>query len=250
MYTTTPANWPKAAAKRLQERHSPPRPPTIYCTDSPREPVSVPAPAAGITLTAKWGSPGEAALKLGPLGVVGDAGAAARASSGRISAQRGNLNEAQFQKRATAILAALDFAERPMTHGEITAASGRRDLSRPAMAYALAKLIQTGRIVAARHGIAGRKWYSLPEWGEDRRLPDLGVPALIPASEKARASTRMLRALQEAGYPMTNGAIALAAGVPGKRIGGYLQPLLRRGTVLRSGERGRYLYSLPPAKPD
>jgi hypothetical protein len=203
-----------------------------------------------MTLTEQWGSPGEAALKLGPLGVVGAAGAAARASSGRISAQRGNLNEAQFQRRATAILAALDFAQRPMTNGEITAASGRRDLNHHAMAYALAKLIQSGRVVAARHGIAGRNWYSLPEWGEDRRLPDPGVPAIIPASELARASTRMLRALQEAGYPMSNGALALAAGVPGKRIGAYLQPLLRRGTVLRSGERGRYLYSLPPAKPD
>lgn len=245
MYTTTPSNWPKAVAQRLQERHSPPRPPTIYCTDSPREWGCHPAPAPGMTLTAQWGSPGEAALKLGPLGVVGDAGAAARASSGRISAQRGALNEAQFERRATAILAALDFAQRPMTNGKITAASGRRDLNHHAMAYALAKLIQTGRIVAARHGTAGRNWYSLPAWGPDRRLPDPGVQRPIPDSELARSSTRMLRALWESGYPMTNAAIALAAGVPGKRVGAYLKPLLERGTILRSGERGRYLYSLP-----
>jgi hypothetical protein len=173
MYTTTPANWPKAAAQRLQERHSPPRPPTVYCTDSPRERGASPAP--GMTLTTQWGSPGEAALKLGPLGVVGAAGAAGRASSGRISAQRGALNERQFERRATAILAAMDFGGRPMTFGEIAAASGRRDLRKGTMAYALHKLIQTGHVVATRYGSAGRNWYSLPEWGEDRRLP-VGSP--------------------------------------------------------------------------
>lgn len=243
MYTTTPANWPKAAAQRLQERHSEPRPPTITCTERPREPVSVPALAAGITLTAKWGSPGEAALRLGPFGVVGDAGAAARASSGRTSAQRGALNLPQLERRAEAILAALEFAQRPMSNSEITAAAAGERLTHGTMAYALTRMLQDGRIVAARHGAAGSNWYSLPAWGKDRRLPERGVPVQVSEREEALASKRLRRALEVNG-PMTNGALALAVGVPPRRVGARLQPLLRGGIIVRSGARGRYIYSL------
>jgi hypothetical protein len=88
MYTTTPANWPRAVAERLREQHSPPRPPTVYCTDSPREWGSGDSRVGTPRLLPLWEmggaipSPSEAALKLGPLGVVGGAGAAARASAG------------------------------------------------------------------------------------------------------------------------------------------------------------------------
>lgn len=243
MYTTTPANWPKAVAARLREQHSEPRLPTITCTERPREGAASPDP--GMTLTTQWGSPGEAALKLGPLGVVGDAGAAARASSGRISAERARINDGQFQLRASAIIDALEFAGRPMTNSEITAASGRRDLDHAVMSYAMAKLIQSGRIVAARHGTAGRNWYSLPHWGEARRLPDPGASVQAGGHELALASKRVLSVLKAAGYPMTNAAIALAAKVPARRVGAYVQPMIKSGAILRSGERGRYFYSLP-----
>jgi hypothetical protein len=121
-------------------------------------------------------------------------------------------------------------------------------LTHGTMAYALSRMLQDGRIVAARHGERGSNWYSLPEWGPDRRLPERGVPRAVPTHEQARTGQRLRRALEING-PMSNGALAQAGGVPSKRVGAYIKPLLDRGLVVRTGEPGRYLYSLAEPTP-